>query len=222
MNRPAMGGPVKIVILGAGGTGQDVVDLLGDLDPHGLTYECVGFLDDAEDKQGTTVAGLPVLGPLKTAAETSDVLFVNALGSPTTYRQIPGVLDRLDLPAERYATLIHPSAVVSRRASLGAGCVIYPHVTIAAAARLGRCVTVLSHAAINHHAVLGDHVIVASHASISGAVHIGANCYIGAACSIREGVSVGAGAMVGMGSVVLHDVRESSVVVGNPADRLTP
>jgi sugar O-acyltransferase (sialic acid O-acetyltransferase NeuD family) len=216
-----MAGPVKIVILGAGGTGVDVVDLLGDLGQPGPGYDCVGFLDDAVEKHGTTVAGLPVLGSLKTARETRGVMFVNALGSPTTYRRIPGVLEQLGLPVERYVTLIHPSAVVSRQATLGPGCVVYPHVTIAACARLGRFVTVLSQAVINHHAVLGDHVIVASHASISGGVHIGSSCYIGAACSIREGVSVGAGAMVGMGSVVLHDVRESSVVAGNPAELLT-
>lgn len=47
--------------------------------------------------------------------------------------------------------------------------------------------------------------------------HLFLNVIIGANSTILPGVSIGAGAIVGAGSVVVEDVPEGKVVVGNPA-----
>lgn len=50
-----------------------------------------------------------------------------------------------------------------------------------------------------------------------GRVDIGRKAYIGAHAIVLPGVRIGDHAIVGAGSVVRHDVRAGSIVVGNPA-----
>lgn len=46
---------------------------------------------------------------------------------------------------------------------------------------------------------------------------IGNDVWIGANVTILKGITIGDGAVIGAGSVVIKDVEENSIVVGNPA-----
>jgi maltose O-acetyltransferase len=48
-------------------------------------------------------------------------------------------------------------------------------------------------------------------------VRIGRNCWIGMGAMILPGVQVGDGVVIGAGAVVVRDVEDYAVVVGNPA-----
>tara|TARA_A200000113_G_scaffold30426_1_gene25396 strand:+ start:1020 stop:1229 length:210 start_codon:yes stop_codon:yes gene_type:complete len=54
-------------------------------------------------------------------------------------------------------------------------------------------------------------------AELSGGVTLGDNVWIGPNSCTTEKVSVGNGALVGIGSVVIKDVEEETVVAGSPA-----
>lgn len=47
-------------------------------------------------------------------------------------------------------------------------------------------------------------------------VTIGDNCWIGGAVTICPGVTIGANSVIGAGSVVIHDIPENVIAVGNP------
>lgn len=51
----------------------------------------------------------------------------------------------------------------------------------------------------------------------SARVRIGHDVWVAAHARVLPGVSIGTGAVVGMGSVVVHDVPDYAIVVGNPA-----
>lgn len=51
----------------------------------------------------------------------------------------------------------------------------------------------------------------------TGDIHIKDNTFIGAHAQIKYGVSIGPNAIVAMGSVVVKDVPEGTIVGGNPA-----
>lgn len=72
---------------------------------------------------------------------------------------------------------------------------------------------------IAHNDFVGENTIVTSPIHICGSVTIGKNCHI-AGATIRNQRSVGDGATVGLGAVVVKDVPERTVVVGNPAKKL--
>ena len=48
-------------------------------------------------------------------------------------------------------------------------------------------------------------------------VRIGNNCWIGGSVTILPGVSIGNNCTIGAGSVVVHDIPDNSIAVGNPA-----
>jgi sugar O-acyltransferase (sialic acid O-acetyltransferase NeuD family) len=204
-----------VLILGAGGTGRDVLEWFEELAAQGLDYCPKGFLDDDERKWGTKVKSLPVLGPLGSALEYPTARFVDALGSPSTFGRRPDLLS--SFPENRFLTLIHPRAHLSPTVQIGSGSLVYPHVTLTSGVRIGNHVTILANVVVNHDTVIGDYSIVASAASLSGSVRIGTCCYIGAGGHLIQGALVGDGSLVGMGSVVIRNVPARTVVAGNPA-----
>jgi len=70
---------IKLVILGAGARGRDLVGVVRDINNHPYsehTYDVIGFLDNDESKWGCEVHGVEVLGGLPDAKELpNDVKF---------------------------------------------------------------------------------------------------------------------------------------------------
>jgi sugar O-acyltransferase (sialic acid O-acetyltransferase NeuD family) len=207
----------KLVILGGGGTAKDVLSIIGDMGRSGSPYEVVGILDDNPALDGQEVCGIPVLGPLERAKSLDEVLFVNCLGSPRNYWKREAILTALELPREKFATLIHPSAAVSVSSSIGQGVVLYPHVVVMAGVRIGDHVTVLANTVMNHDVVVEDFCIITSGVNLSGGVCLRRGSYIGAGASLIQYCTVGEWALVGLGSAVVRDVPPWTVVAGRPA-----
>jgi sugar O-acyltransferase (sialic acid O-acetyltransferase NeuD family) len=209
----------RIVILGTGGNSIDILDLIQDLNEADdrAPYECVGFLDDNRAIWGSTLHGVPVRGPLSLAAELADCTFVNGIGSPESFRHKPSLIASAGVATERFTTLVHPTAVVSRSARLGSGVVLFPHVTVGSNARIGHHVIVLPNSVISHDDGIGDFTCIAGGVAVSGGVRIGRSCYVGTGSQIIGGIEIGDGALVGMGSVVIRSVARNAVVAGNPA-----
>jgi sugar O-acyltransferase (sialic acid O-acetyltransferase NeuD family) len=218
MNRGA-GETRRVVILGTGGNSVDILDTLHDLnDAAGrLAYDCAGFLDDNEVLWGTVRSGAKVLGPVGMATELPDCYFVNGIGSPTSFARKPAVIASTGVAPERFLTLVHPTASVSRTATLGRGTVVFQHVTITTNVQIGDHVIILPNSVVSHDDVVGDFTTIAGGVCISGGVRIGACCYLGTRSAVIGGASIGDGALIGMGSVVLADVPAGTVVVGTPA-----
>jgi sugar O-acyltransferase (sialic acid O-acetyltransferase NeuD family) len=212
-------GMTKIVILGTGGTCIDILDTIQDLNACSSepVFQCLGFLDDNPDVLGRVIHGVPVLGRLADAGGLADALFVNGIGGPTTYFRKAEIIARTGLPDTAFATIVHPTAHVSRMARLGPGTVVLQSAVIGSNVRTGRHCIVLPLSVLSHDTVLDDYSIVAGGVCVSGNVRIGAECYIGAGSTIRDGLTIGDRALCGMGSVVVRDVPARAVVAGNPA-----
>jgi sugar O-acyltransferase (sialic acid O-acetyltransferase NeuD family) len=207
---------VELIVLGAGGTGLDVLDLVDALAAAGAAHRCLGFLDDARHA-GTLVGGVPILGALADAHRWPNAALVDALGSPANYRTRAPTVARASADPDRFASLVHPRAGVSPRASVGRGTLVFAGAVVGAEARLGEHVIVLANAVVNHATTVGDYSILATGATVSGMVRVGRACYLGAGSHVIQRAVVGDEALVGMGAVVVRDVAAGSVVAGNPA-----
>lgn len=211
--------PTPIIILGTGGNSVDILDTINEINARSSSdrYQCLGFLDDNDQMWGTRVAGLEVLGPLDHASRFPDAYFVNGIGSDRTFWRKEEIIARTGVPRDRFATIVHPSASVSRMSSLGAGTVILQQVTVASNVTIGDHVIVLPNSILSHDSIVGDYTSIAGGVCVSGNVRIGRSCYLGSNSVIIEKRTIGDYALVGLGSVVLHDVPANTVVVGNPA-----
>lgn len=207
----------KIIILGTGGTSVDILDIIHYINKQNKDQlECIGFLDD-EERIGKSVGGVKILGPLKKAKEYKNVFFINGIGNPNNFFRREEIIKKTSTPINQFLKIIHSSASVSKTAKIGFGSVIFQNVTINSNVRIGDHVVVLPNCVLSHDDDIGDYSCIASSVSISGGVKVGKSCYIGSSSAIKEFVNIGDYSLVGIGSVVLENIPNNSVFVGNPA-----
>jgi UDP-3-O-[3-hydroxymyristoyl] glucosamine N-acyltransferase len=70
---------------------------------------------------------------------------------------------------------------------------------------------------IGNGVYLAEGVMLAQSVTIAGSVSIGTNSSVWGNASVREGLVIGRNSMVGMGAVVLSNIPDCELWVGNPA-----
>ena len=199
----------ELVIVGAGGFARETAAAAA-----AAGWRVLGFVDDDPALHGTTRSGLPILGPVSATAETAVVVCV---GNPRDYTARQRIVERLGLPAQRYATVVHPDATVGAGSVVGPGSVLLAGTVLTADVTVGAHVAVMPQAVLTHDDRVGDYATIASGVRLGGGAMLDRGAYVGAGALVREGVTVGAWSLVGMGSVVLRDVPPGEVWAGNPA-----
>jgi sugar O-acyltransferase (sialic acid O-acetyltransferase NeuD family) len=200
-----------LVIVGAGGFARETAAAAA------AAWRVLGFVDDDPALHGTMRSGLPILGAVDSVGDMPDVAVVVCVGNPRNYTARQQIVQRLGLPRERYATVVHPAAEVGTGSVVGPGSVLLAGTVLTADVTVGSHVAVMPQAVLTHDDVVGDYATVASGVRLGGGAVLEPGAYVGAGALIREGVTVGARSLVGMGSVVLRDVPPGEVWAGNPA-----
>jgi sugar O-acyltransferase (sialic acid O-acetyltransferase NeuD family) len=204
-----------VVILGAGGFGRGILDVLDALNRQRARYQVLGFLDPDEHALGATDRpGCVVIGTDNDLASL-DARFVISVASTTLREE----LDRAAARVGRHAVdaLVHPTCSVGGDVDLGAGTVLTAGVRIASNVVVGRHSHINFNSTIGHDAVLGDFVTVFPQVAISGYAVLEQGVTMGTGSSVIPGVGIGSGATVGAGAVVVRDVPPHVTVVGVPA-----
>jgi sugar O-acyltransferase (sialic acid O-acetyltransferase NeuD family) len=184
-------------------------------------WNIVGFIDDDPSQYGKDCCGIKVIGGRDMLKEIPDAFVLAVPGSPTSYLRRKDIIGSLQLDQSRFASIIHPSAVLAPDAVIGHNTIVMPNVIISCGVRIGSHCILLPNSVVSHDSVVGDYCCIGSNVSISGSVTIGSECYIGSGVKVRESVRIGNRSLVGLGSNVISDIEESIVVVGNPAKSIT-
>jgi sugar O-acyltransferase (sialic acid O-acetyltransferase NeuD family) len=209
-----------LLLIGTGGFARETLELVRAVNDVTPTWEVVGMLDDDRATHGRNVHGVDVLGPPAAVHDHPEALVCACVASPDDPTRRLRLVARLDLPAERYATLVHPAAVVAASSTVGPGSVLHAGTVLTADVELGAHVAVMPAVVLTHDDVVRDGVTFGARASVGGSVTIERGAYIGAGALVREKLAVGAGAVVGMGAVVTRPVPAGEVWAGVPAGRL--
>lgn len=209
----------KVIILGGIGNGSVIANAILHANNIGYNeWQVVGFLNDREEK-GSSIEGFPILGKLSDVRKfiEQDYYFIN-----TIYR-IDGQNERLELfeamqiPDEKLATFVHPSAYVAPSVVLGPGTVVMPQVSLSSGSVYGRGCLIMVAATVGHNNEIGDYCHIAAQACVGSYLKIGKGVHIGLNATIRENLIIGEGATVGMGAVLLKNVPAGEIWAGNPA-----
>lgn len=124
------------------------------------------------------------------------------------------------LKVNKFLTSVHPSAVVSPRATIDDGTVVMQGAIIQSCAKVGKHCIVNTGASVDHDCEIGDFVHLAPHATVLGGVKVGEGSWIGAGAVVKQYVTIGKNCMIGAGAVVLKDVPDGTTVVGVPGKEI--
>ena len=203
----------KIFIVGAGGFGRELLWWIKDINKVKPTWVIAGFLDDNPRALDGYECDYKVVGNIQDWQPKEDEEFAIALGSPGLKRKIVTTLKE---KGAKFATVIHPTAMVSEFAHYGEGLVMFPYAKLSSNSAVGDFVTLLS-SPIGHDTVIGDYSVISGNCNLLRNVVIGKDVFVAAGACIAQNVHVGDGAYVGLGSVVVKDVKPKTKVFGNPA-----
>lgn len=198
-----MGGTIlnRLLIIGASGHGKVIADIAVK-----CGYKDIVFLDDNENVK--ECAGFPVIGKVSDAVTMEEDKIV-AIGNAEIRQKIQSQLSNL-------VTLIHPSAVVSRRVDIGEGTVIMAGAVINTDVVIGKGCIINTGASVDHDCKLEDFVHVSVGAHVAGTVSIGSKTWIGAGATVSNNVSICDNCMIGAGAVVVKDLKKSGIYIGVP------
>lgn len=203
----------KILIFPYNGNALEAIDCLG------KKFELIGFIDDTPEKQGEQKNGLKVYSrSALTAFPDAKILAVP--GSPLTYLQRKESIESLNVPDNRFVSVIHPNASLSPLAKMGYNLLIMAGVVITSNAELGNHVCILPNTVIHHDVKIGDLVLIGSNVTLAGGAILGTNCYIGSGSNIMNGIQIGEKTLIGIGSNVISNIAPFTKAAGNPARQL--
>jgi sugar O-acyltransferase (sialic acid O-acetyltransferase NeuD family) len=202
-----------LIILGAGGLGQEMAWLVEEINEHKKEWNLLGYLDRNPGAREARPLGYPMLGSDTDAQRFKHAYFVLGVGDPRLRRRI---VETVGLQDVKWATLISPTARVHPSNLLGTGVVVGRYTDMTVDCRIGHFVLLNIHVVIGHAVHVDEYSVVDPNVTINGEARIGRECLIGANAFVRD-VAIGDGATVGAGSVVVKNVEPDCVVAGVPA-----
>lgn len=185
-------------LYGASGHAKVIIDIIK---AQGGVVE--GLVDDNPNLK--ELMGIPVLHDI---AELSPLII--SIGNCKIRKMIA---ERLSC---EFATVVHPSAIVSPTATIAEGTVVMQGVIIQAEARIGKHCIINTKATIDHECVIDDYVHIAPGCTISGDVHVGEGTWIGVGTTIIQGIHVGKNCLIGAGSVIVKNIPDDCKAYGVP------
>ncbi len=157
--------------------------------------------------------GLPVFVPDEIVWSRDEVMCV--AGIVSTKRRT--IVELMAARGYTFASVVHPTAIVSRRASIAPGAFVSAGAIVAANTRVGAHVVLNRGANVAHDVHLGAFATVGPGAILAGGVEVGARAWIGVGAVVRDHIAIGEGAVVAAGAVVVKPVAPHTLVAGSPA-----
>lgn len=199
-------------IYGAGGLGREVLDIALRINEEEDRWIDIVFIDDAGHR--TELVDFKVLSLPVFATSCDRLEAVIAVGEPQIRKKLYEKLVSYSIPL---ATVVHPTAIISRFANVEPGVIIGEFSSIHSNAHIGANTIVQPFCCVGHDIIIGRHVVVSTTANIGGNTVVEDCVFIGMNCSVLQNLRIGQNAIVAMGAVVFRNVDDGCTVLGNPA-----
>jgi len=213
----------KLIIIGGEGNGGVIVSCVEDNIRrfNDTEYEIYGWLNDNE-KVNDSINGHPVLGGTGDIAkflEMKDVYFMWAIHVIGCGPMRERLFNKMAIPKERFATIVHKSAFVAPNAILEPGAFVMANTYVGPATKVGQCSLIMANCVIGHNDDIGPFNHISAGAIVSSYIKTGKFVDICLGTKIIEKVQMGDYSVAGAASLVLKDVLEKEVHVGSPAKK---
>lgn len=204
----------EIYILGVGHNTIVYVDLV-----ETCGYKVAGLYHYNNERVGETIHGIPIIDSNLNLFKKESLEGMNFAISVGNNKIRADIAKQIREKGGSIPTLIHPTAVVSKYASISEGVVIHANSVVQADVMIKKDTVLSYNSSVTHTSLIGEACYLAFNSTIGAYVKIQDYVFIGQSASIVSGKLeyVGCNSVVGAGSVVINNVEPNSIVAGNPA-----
>ncbi|NBL64822.1 sialic acid O-acetyltransferase [Flavobacterium sp. NST-5] len=200
----------KCIIVGAGTYGQVYAEYLKDF------YDIIGYIDDNETLLNSSIKNIKVIGNrdfLLNKVDKAVSVFV-PIGNNVLRVEI---LKELKQAGFKTPSFIHPQTVIHKSVKIGDAVYILPGTYIMPDTVIENSVMISMGVNIAHHTNIATGCFFSQGTNIGASIEIKEYAYHGIASTVMTGVkTIGKNALIGAGTVIIRDVPDFAVVVGNP------
>lgn len=212
-----MKAPKQVLIMGGWGSGQIVASVIEDINQINDDWKILGYLNDFEEI-GALIGSYPVVGRTAEAIDYSlrGVYLHYAMRNAKFAAQRIERFKQMGIPDECFATLIHPNTHLSGNRGIGCGSLLCAQAYLSFGAQVANHNHLYGNVFVGHDSSISDFAWIANNSAVGARCLIKEGAHLGTNCSLREDVTIGRYAIVGIGAVILNDVADFEIVVGNP------
>jgi sugar O-acyltransferase (sialic acid O-acetyltransferase NeuD family) len=209
----------KVIIIGGEGNGGVIASCIEDNRTrfNDFEWEVAGFINDFE--KGKTINNYPVLGGTDEIQKflQQDYYFMYAIHMIGRNVKSEEVFLNMNIPPERFATIIHKTAFVAENAVLEPGVFVMSNSYIGPSVHIGKSTLIMANALIGHNTTIG-HLCHFSVGSITSSyVTIGKVSDVTLGAKVLEKRRLGNYAIAGANSLITHDIPDYEIHIGSPA-----
>lgn len=204
----------ECIIVGAGTYGEVYSVYLQE------EFTILGFIDDDETLVGKSFSNYKVLGNV-------DFLIANFSRATSVFVPIGNndvrslILKKVEKSGFNIPSFIHPEATVHDSVKIGKAVYILPNSSIMPLSKVGDFTMISMGVNIAHHVVIEKSCFCSQGSNIGASITLEEKAYLGIASTIMTGVSrVGKNSLIGAGAVIIRDVEDNAVMIGNPGKLL--
>lgn len=211
----------RIILVGAGGHAAELYDYIeyaNSLQPSDKRIQVVGIIDDNPENYRDYGYEVPFLGSIRTHIPNDGVEYLLGIAN-LKYREV--LVKSLREKGASFTGFVHPTAFVSKSASVGEGVVIAPNVTVGPFARIGDYTLVNSRCSIAHNSEVGRYNFLSPNVCLSGHTRVGDSNLFGINSATIPGVRVGSRNKVMAGLTLVHSVGDDQVVFYRYKEKIT-
>jgi UDP-perosamine 4-acetyltransferase len=205
---------LPVIILGAGGHAKVLIGTL-----LLLQRQILGITEVNKQKQGDYLSGIPIIGDDEAILKykSDEIELANGVGSVGLPKNRMDIYQKCKRQGYRFASIVHPSAMVMNDVQLGEGVQIMAGAIIQTGCRIGDNTIINTGTIVDHDCIIGEHVHLAPGVVISGDVHVGAMTHVGTSATVIQSVKIGQKSIIGAGAVVITDIPSGVKAFGVPA-----
>ena len=207
----------KLLIIGAGGTGKEVLWSINDINKISNKFEVIGFLDEKKSLHGKKIHNIPILGNINWIKNKQNLNCVVAIGDGKKRELIVKQLKKKKL---KFPKIIHPSVIIADNVKMGKGIIIQAGSIIPPDSKIGNFVLINLKSHIGHDCKIEDFVSIMTNVDVNGQTIIKKGAYIASGVVIRNLLTIGKWSVIGLGSVVGSEIEDYSLYLGNPARQI--
>lgn len=207
----------KVVIIGAGGFGREVLDIFLADNQISKKWKILGFVDDNPKFHGKILNGYPVLGSFEwfKRVKSEEVRVVVAIGNNKVRK---AVVDKARDQSLEFCSIVHPNITKTSFISIGEGVMITAGVILTNQIKIGNHVIINLDVTIGHDTIIADFVNLNPGVHINGNNRIGEGSYVGSGAVTIQDITIGKWSVIGAGAVVIKDVPNEVLALGVPAE----